>query len=42
MYVVVHKCCGKVCVCVGGGGGGVNAMLAKHTTQNYGSIVNLK
>ena len=39
MYIL-DICCSALSV--GEGGGGVNAMLAKHTAQKYDSIVNLK
>ena len=39
MYIL-DICCSALSA--GKGGGGVNAMLAKHTTKKYGSIGNLK
>ena len=37
---ILDICCSALSA--GEGGGSANAMLAKHTTQKYSSIVNLK
>ena len=41
MYIL-DICCSALSAGEGGGVSTVNAMLTKHTTQKYGSIMNLK